>query len=61
MTHDVDDLIQDALHIETMQRSNEQLVKLIAIKKKNNPETASLTEDDKNNLFDIIQGKTLNG
>ena len=97
MTHDVDDLIQEALenirsdrdtankfleviskqisgdmeknhslspvaakHIETMQRSNEQLVKLIAIKKKNNPETASLTEDDKNNLFDIIQGKAVN-
>ena len=34
-----------AKHVETMQRSNEQLVKLINIKQK----------DDKANLFDIIQ------
>jgi hypothetical protein len=45
-----------AKHIETMQRSNEQLVKLIGIRQKGQPETLDLTEDDKNNLFDIIQG-----
>jgi hypothetical protein len=50
-----------AKHIETMQRSNEQLVKLIAIKNKNNSETSKLSDDDKNNLFDLIQGEASNG
>tara|TARA_R110002020_G_scaffold307409_1_gene523235 strand:+ start:2067 stop:2366 length:300 start_codon:yes stop_codon:yes gene_type:complete len=45
-----------AKHIETMQRSNEQLVKLIGIRQKTRVETVELTEDDKNSLFDIIQG-----
>ncbi len=50
-----------AKHIETMQRSNEQLVKLIAIKRKDASETVGLTEDDKNSLFDIIQGEAVGG
>ena len=45
-----------AKHIETMQRSNEQLVKLIGLRQKGRVETIDLSEDDKNNLFDIIQG-----
>lgn len=44
-----------AKHIETLQRSNEQLVKIIAITQKNKSQSMSLTEDDKNNLFDMIQ------
>tara|TARA_Y100000034_G_scaffold116171_1_gene154171 strand:+ start:708 stop:998 length:291 start_codon:yes stop_codon:yes gene_type:complete len=45
-----------AKHIETMQRSNEQLVKLISLRQKNTTQTFELTDEDKNNLFDIIQG-----
>jgi hypothetical protein len=45
-----------AKHIETMQRSNEQLVKIISLRQKSNPESLELTEKDKENLFDLIQG-----
>jgi cell division inhibitor SulA len=45
-----------AKHIETLQRSNEQLVKIIGLRQKSNPKNLELTEDDKNNLFDLIQG-----
>tara|TARA_Y100000310_G_scaffold130885_2_gene130033 strand:+ start:16112 stop:16414 length:303 start_codon:yes stop_codon:yes gene_type:complete len=45
-----------AKHIETMQRSNEQLVKLISLKHKATSEGVGLTDEDKNNLFDLIQG-----
>jgi hypothetical protein len=45
-----------AKHIETLQRSNEQLVKIIGLKIKNEPDSADLNEHDKNNLFDLIQG-----
>lgn len=44
-----------AKHIETMQRSNEQLVKLINIKQKNTEAVFELSENDKSNLFDLIQ------
>jgi hypothetical protein len=44
-----------AKHIETLQRSNEQLVKLISIKQKSKVDVFELTDDDRNNLFDIIQ------
>jgi hypothetical protein len=47
-----------AKHIETLQRSNEQLVKLIGLRQKSQKDTAILTEVDKSNLFDIIQGDT---
>ena len=45
-----------AKHVETMQRSNEQLVKIISLRQKDKRETLDLTEEDKNNIFDIIQG-----
>lgn len=45
-----------AKHIETMQRSNEQLVKLINLRQKEQGNTVELSEDDKNSLFDMIQG-----
>ncbi len=45
-----------AKHIETMQRSNEQLVKIISLRQKSNPESLELTDKDKESLFDLIQG-----
>jgi polyribonucleotide nucleotidyltransferase len=50
-----------AKHIETMQRSNEQLVKIIGIKQKRTTESLELTDEDKDNLFDLIQGEAGNG
>jgi len=44
-----------AKHIETMQRSNEQLVKLISLRQKDTKQNFELSEDDKNNIFDLIQ------
>ena len=46
-----------AKHIETMQRSNEQLVKLIGLKQKGSTQTTELSDDDKDTLFDLIQGE----
>ena len=45
-----------AKHIETLQRSNEQLVKIISLQQKNAAQGVELTEEDKTNLFDLIQG-----
>ena len=45
-----------AKHVETMQRSNEQLVKLINIKQKQTTQDVGLSDDDKASLFDMIQG-----
>ena len=45
-----------AKHIETMQRSNEQLVKIIGLRQKKTKQGFDLSDDDKNSLFDIIQG-----
>ena len=46
-----------AKHIETMQRSNEQLVKLTSIMAKKTDSGVELSEDDKRELFDVIQGE----
>ncbi len=45
--------------VETLQRSNEQLVKLAAIvhKKEATTKSQSLSEEDKDDLFDMIQGQ----
>jgi hypothetical protein len=45
-----------AKHIETLQRSNEQLVKIIGLKQKETKEQG-LSSADKDELFDMIQGK----
>ena len=50
-----------AKHVETLQRSNEQLVKLIGLRQKNQTQGFSLSEEDKNNLFDIIQEELVDG
>jgi hypothetical protein len=44
-----------AKHIETLQRSNEQLVKLIGLRQKGQAQSDGLTDEDKDSLFDIIQ------
>tara|TARA_B100000989_G_C19512126_1_gene459671 strand:- start:1729 stop:2034 length:306 start_codon:yes stop_codon:yes gene_type:complete len=44
-----------AKHIETLQRSNEQLVKIISIQSKKTESNYELTDFDRENLFDMIQ------
>ena len=43
-----------AKYIETLQRSNEQLVKLAALVQKDSSKSANITEEDKQELFDMI-------
>jgi len=47
-----------AKYVETLQRSNEQLVKIATLlhKKSSKAEDVSLSNKDKDELFDIIQG-----
>ena len=45
-----------AKHIETMQRSNEQLVKVLSLKQKERTKEIGLSDEDKASLFDMIQG-----
>lgn len=49
-----------AKHIETMQRSNEQLVKLISLRQKNTTTTFELNDNEKNELLDMIQQQGAN-
>ncbi len=44
-------------YVETLQRSNEQLVKIASILSKKQDSSNKLNEDDKKELFDIIQGE----
>jgi hypothetical protein len=44
-------------YVETLQRSNEQLVKISSILSKKTNSSISLDSADKNELFDIIQGE----
>ena len=46
-----------AKYVETLQRSNEQLVKLTSILSKKGEVSESLTDIDKKELFDVIQGE----
>ena len=43
-----------AKYLETLQRSNEQLVKLAALLQKSDSVNQSITEEDKQELFDLI-------
>ena len=45
-----------AQHVQSLQRSNEQLVKLIGLRQKGSATSPILTDEDKNSLFDLIQG-----
>ena len=44
-----------AKYVETLQRSNEQLVKVAALLQKKSESQAGLSEDDKKELFDLIK------
>tara|TARA_Y100001963_G_C6650250_1_gene385355 strand:- start:312 stop:605 length:294 start_codon:yes stop_codon:yes gene_type:complete len=44
-----------AKYLETLQRSNEQLVKLSSLLYKKNNEEVGLTSDDKEDLYSLIQ------
>ena len=44
-----------AKYVETLQRSNEQLVKIASLIQKKTTETAELSDKDKDNLFDMIK------
>jgi len=46
-----------AKYVETLQRSNEQLVKLTSIMAKKTDTSVELSEEDKRELFDVIQGE----
>tara|TARA_R100001015_G_C4632794_1_gene196847 strand:+ start:1164 stop:1460 length:297 start_codon:yes stop_codon:yes gene_type:complete len=43
-----------AKYLETLQRSNEQLVKLAALVQKKSEKNQNISEEDKQDLFDII-------
>ena len=44
-----------AKYVETLQRSNEQLVKVAGLIHKKSGNQSGLTEEDKNELFDLIK------
>ena len=46
-----------AKYVETLQRSNEQLVKLTSIMAKKVDKSVELSDEDKKSLFDVIQGE----
>jgi len=45
-----------AKYVETLQRSNEQLVKIVTLLQKKQNEEVGLSEEDKEGLFDLIKG-----
>ena len=45
-----------AKYLETLQRSNEQLVKISALIQKQTTASATLTDSDKEDLYSLIQG-----
>tara|TARA_Y100001938_G_scaffold22864_1_gene29710 strand:- start:755 stop:1054 length:300 start_codon:yes stop_codon:yes gene_type:complete len=52
-----------AKYVETLQRSNEQLVKIAAMmaKQQSYQEDISLSDEETDNIFEIIQGEKANG
>ena len=53
--------ITAAKYVETLQRSNEQLVKISALLKKEEKKETGLTDDDKKDIFDLLQGDQADG
>jgi len=45
-----------AKYVETLQRSNEQLVKIVSLMHKSQDASTELTDKDKNEIFDLIKG-----
>ena len=60
LTHQEIGLIA-AKYVETLQRSNEQLVKLTALIQKDSKTSAGLTTEDKEELFDLINASEETG
>ena len=50
-----------AKYLETLQRSNEQLVKLAALIQKKASQNQNISEEDKQELFDIINQESSEG
>ena len=46
-----------AKYVETLQRSNEQLVKIAGLKQKNEKGESGLTEEDRAKIFSELQGE----
>jgi len=46
--------ITAAKYVETLQRSNEQLVKIAALKQKTESKNMDLTEDERSHIFDQL-------
>ena len=44
-----------AKYVETLQRSNEQLVKIVTMLQKKQKEEVGLSKEDKDDLFDLIK------
>ena len=53
--------ITAAKYVETLQRSNEQLVKISSLLKRTQKQEVGLTADDKKDIFDLLQGNLENG
>jgi len=47
-----------AKYLETLQRSNEQLVKIVSLLQKKAGPEQNLTKEDKDEIFDLIQGNS---
>ena len=45
-----------AKYLETLQRSNEQLVKLASLMQKNEKQDTAISEEEKQEIFDMIKG-----
>jgi hypothetical protein len=48
-----------AKYVETLQRSNEQLVKIASLMQKTKSSSFELTSEDKNQLYDLINDEEL--
>ena len=50
-----------AKYLETLQRSNDQLVRLASLLQKRDSSDASISDSDKESIFDMIQGEDDHG
>lgn len=56
LSHDRDIAMSLSKYMESLTRSNEQLLKLLQIEQKNNPLDEDINEDDIKKAYDDIQG-----
>ena len=50
-----------AKYVENLQRSNEQLVRVTGLLQKRQEQQVGLTDDDREQLFDLLHGETEDG